>query len=331
MGSKASPAVIGAFVVGAVALAVVGVLVFGSGRLFSHTTRAVCFFSGDVSGLKVGAPVKFKGVDIGQVADIRLRLRDDPRALSSEKVAAGIRIPVVVEIDNERLTAQGAQPLLDRHRLKGLIDLGLRAQLVSQSMVTGLLQIQLDFHPGTPATYELGPDSEMTEIPTIPTSLQQIQSAAQDIIRKLEDMHFERLVETATAALDGINKTVQSPGLQETVQKLPETLASINQAVTSLRELTVRIDREQGPLLRSLRETSEKTGTTVEQARATLAIMQATIAPNSPLAVDLTASLREVTQAARSVRLLADLLERDPSVLVRGRGTEPSRREAQAK
>ena len=73
MSNRANPAVIGAFVVGAVALAVTGLLIFGSGKLFKRTTKAVCFFTGDVMGLNVGAPVKFKGVDVGSVAEVRLR------------------------------------------------------------------------------------------------------------------------------------------------------------------------------------------------------------------------------------------------------------------
>ena len=60
MGRKANPAMIGAFVVGAVILAVAGILIFGSGQLFKHTSQYVCFFPGAVNGLNVGAPVKIK-------------------------------------------------------------------------------------------------------------------------------------------------------------------------------------------------------------------------------------------------------------------------------
>ena len=76
MGKKANPAVIGAFVVGAVVLAVAGLLVFGSGKMFKHTVKFVCFFPGAVDGLNVGAPVRFKGVEVGSVIDVRLRLGD---------------------------------------------------------------------------------------------------------------------------------------------------------------------------------------------------------------------------------------------------------------
>jgi paraquat-inducible protein B len=81
MGKKVNPTVIGLFVVGAIALAVIGVIVFGSGQFFKHTQRFVMYFPGSVNGLSIGAPIKFKGVDIGTVSDIRLVLkREEPTA-----------------------------------------------------------------------------------------------------------------------------------------------------------------------------------------------------------------------------------------------------------
>src|SRR6266852_2310652 len=98
MGKKSNPAVIGAFVVGALVLALGGLLLFGSGRLFKHTVSFVMFFPGDVTGLNVGAPVKFKGVEIGAVSNLQLRF-GDMKQVSADEVGKGIRIPVFVEID----------------------------------------------------------------------------------------------------------------------------------------------------------------------------------------------------------------------------------------
>jgi paraquat-inducible protein B len=318
MATKANPATIGAFVVGALALAVTGAVVFGSGKLFRQTMRAVCFFTGDVSGLRVGAPVQFKGVDVGEVADIRLRIGEEQGDIDPELVRQGMRIPVIVEIDSERMAARGARRL-DRERVKYLIDLGLRAQLAAQSLVTGLLVVKLDFLPEMPPTYVLPSESTLIEIPTIPTSLQQAQAAFHAVVRKLDQIDLERLVTTTSEAIDGIRTVVRSPGLQRAVDMLPETLTSVNQAVASVRDLARRFDSGQGPLLQSLRETSDKSRDAVDQARLTLEALRGLTDPNAPLAVDLTAALREVTAAARSVRLLADYIERNPSAIVRGR------------
>jgi len=318
MGSKANPTAIGAFVVGAVALAVIGTLVFGSGKLFKRTTKVVCFFTGDLLGLSVGAPVKFKGVDIGSVAEIRIRIPEETGFVNAETVAQGVRMPVIIEIDNDKLAAEGARPF-DRERLKHLIELGLRAQLASQSLVTGLLLVRLDFHPDIPPTFVLPPDSRLQEMPTVPTSMQQVQAAAQEVIRKLDAIDLQKLVGSTTEAIDGVKRVVDSPGLQKTLEALPETVANVNQAVTSLRDLAAHFDREQGPLLQSLREISDKTAVTLQEAKTTFQTAQTLIDPNAPLAVDLATSLHEIAAAARSLRLLMDYLERNPSAVVRGR------------
>lgn len=318
MSNKANPALIGGFVVGAVVLATIAVLILGSGKLFKHTTKAVCFFSGDVMGLNVGAPVKFKGVDVGSVAEVRLRLAEETSEPTPETVKQGVRMPVIIEIDNEKVTQEGATRALDAARVKQLIEVGLRAQLVSQSLVTGLLLVKLDFQPDIPPTFVLPRDSKLLEIPTAPTSLQQIQAAAQDVIRRLEAIDIDRLVNSATGALESIDQLAQRPALQQTLDALPATVSNVNDAVAGLRELLTRFDREQGPLLQSLKGTSDTANVALEQVGVTLRSMQALIAPNAPLAVDLTATLRELASAAHSVRLLADSLDRNPSAIVRG-------------
>ena len=311
MSSKANLMAVGAFVVGAVALAVVGIVIFGSGKLFTHTTKAVCFFTSDVTGLNVGAPVKFKGVDVGSVADIRLRLPEETSVVTVESLKAGVRIPVVIELDNEKVMGLGVVRALDTARLKELIESGLRAQLVSQSLVTGLLLVKLDFDPDVPATFVLPPDSGLVEIPTAPTSMEQLGNAAHSIAIKLEALDFEKLVGAATGALEAVEQLMKSPALGQTVDGLPAAVASVNEAFASVRELTGSLNREQGPLLQSLKATSDAAGVMLGSA-------QSWLAPEAPLAVDLAATLREVTAAARSVRLVADSLDRNPSAIVRG-------------
>ena len=99
MNKKMSPAMIGAFVLGAVALIVIAILVFGSGRLFRQTRTFVLYFDSSVNGLRVGAPVKLKGVEIGSVKDIRLLVGQG---------TAGDEIPVIIEIDLKKLTRRGS-------------------------------------------------------------------------------------------------------------------------------------------------------------------------------------------------------------------------------
>jgi len=107
MNKKTSPALIGAFVVGAVVLLVIAVIAFGSGRLFRQTKEFVLYFDGTVNGLHIGAPVKFKGVEIGSVKNILLQLDNDTRV---------DKIPVIIEIDLKKLTSRGATGVIAEDR-----------------------------------------------------------------------------------------------------------------------------------------------------------------------------------------------------------------------
>ena len=319
MGNKANPAKIGAFVVGAVVLAVAGILIFGSGQLFKHTGQYVLFFPGAVDGLNVGAPVKFKGVEIGSVKDIRLRFGEQG-LISAERVAEGIRIPVIIELDYDKLRGRGGTSAATSEQgVKKLIDLGLRGQLNSQSLVTGLLFVQLNFAPDAPAIFVLPPGGDLPEIPTIPTTIEQVQNAAENVFRQLQEAHIEKLVTSLTATSDSINNVVTTPELKAALQALPTTVANLNQTVTDIRELSLHLDTKAGPLLDSLKGTSDKGGVALDQARVTLQTVDTFVEPESPLSTQLSGSLQEVSDAARALRLLATYLERNPSALVRGR------------
>lgn len=316
MGRKANPALIGAFVVGAIVLAVAGLLIFGSGRIFKHMLQAVCFFPGQVNGLSVGAPVKFKGVEIGSVTDIRLRLGTQALAGAMEDPKS-IRIPVLIELEQDKLAGLGAQRV-DPERVKELIDHGLRAQLNVQSLVTGLLYVDIDFFPDKPAVFVLPPGSKEMEIPTVHTGMEEVRSAAAEVFRKLEELHLDDMVKSATAALDGAKNLVNSPAVKETIDKLPATVANVNETLTSLRNVAARLDAK-GGAIENFKTVSEQTGATLEEVRQTLQTVQALVDPNAPLASQLATSLQELASAARAVRLLASYVERNPGALVRGK------------
>jgi len=310
VGRRARPAVIGAFVLGAMALAVIGITIFGSGKLFRKTSTFVMYFTGSVDGLNVGAPVKFKGVEIGSVTRIRINL--------GEYRAQDSRIPVFVEIDDARATQQGAETNVDY--VNTLIkDRGLRAQLQPQSLLTGLLFVQLDFFPDTPIVTVLPADSSYREIPTVPTTLAEVQQAITRILAKLEKADIEGMLATGREALEGIRSVVTSPDLRRFEAGLPGTLANVDEAVTSFRQLATRLDGETPPLIAGLKQTATQADSTLQEWKGTAKLLNDALEPDSALRNQLTAALDELTGAGRSVRLLADFLERNPSAVVRGR------------
>jgi paraquat-inducible protein B len=313
MSKKANPVAIGGFVIGAVALLVLGIVVFGSGRLFADTTPFVLYFGGSVDGLSVGSPVRFKGVEIGAVTSIQLDLGDEAR------------IPVWIEVDNRRIIDHNGDGFSrDPARLAAEVDRGLRAQLNTQSIVTGLLFVQLDYHPDMPASFVSPAEQRGHEIPTIPTTLEQAQQVAADIINKLRGVDFDAFARAVREAIEGVNRAVNAPGLQATLEALPQTLANVDKTLGSVQQLAANLDQRTGPLVASLQSASDRSTIAVEQARATLKSMQKIVDPGSPLAGQLSTVLEELRNTARSVRLLADYLERNPAALIRGReGSNP--------
>ena len=202
MGKRINPTMVGAFVLGGVGLVLAAVVVFGSGNLFRKTHEFVIYFGGDINGLRVGAPVKFKGVEIGQVKRIKLRLEQDINR-DNGKLRADVRIPVIIELDEEKIVSHGgtAIDLDDPHTVPNLIREGMRAQLGSDSFVTGLMYVALDIVPNTPIQMVAPPGSPLQEIPAVPNTLEQAQAVAVRIFERLDKVDFNAVFTQMTGAM----------------------------------------------------------------------------------------------------------------------------------
>lgn len=340
--SGRNQAVIGAFVVGAVALAVVAVIVFGSGKLFKDVDNFVMYFEGSVKGLNVGAPVTFRGVKVGSVTDITLRA--DPKNLE-------VRIPVVIEIDRSRIERTVDMPYSGPEGIKRLIEHGLRAKLDLQSLITGQLQVDLEFLPDEPVRLT-GGKLEYMEIPTIPTTVDRL-------FQKLRRLPIEDIVGNLSSTLQTLERLLNNPAL-------PEMIARLNQASGNLEVWTATLDQQTPPLVASLQQTVEhadrlildvtsrvkplasdadqtlksvaSAADRVESAAGAFAQLSQGAQPAIDNAGQMFANiesitrkdskelerldtmLREISAAARSLKNLADYLERHPESLLRGKG-----------
>ena len=329
MSKQASPTVIGGFVVGAVALVVAGVLIFGSGKFFTHTSPAIMYFEGNVQGLQVGAALKFRGVPIGSVTDIKAKI--DAKALK-------FRIPVFVEFTQGTIEMEHAETRTPREALSALVEQGLRAQLQAESMVTGQLFVQLDFYPDAPPKQvAIDPATQLVEIPTIPTTLEQVSQTLHTAINKIAELPIEQIVSNLEGALSNINKLVNAPEVLEAVRNLNTTLTDVRQlvqrtdkqvepltssaakAMENVNKLTQSIDGQVASLTASLKDTSGVARGALEQTRETMAAVQDFTAPSSPVRYELVKTLKELSDTARSLRVLADYLERHPNAVVFGR------------
>ena len=325
MARRANPQAVGLFVLGALALAILAIVVLGSGRFFQKTHKYVCFFAGNVNGLRVGAPVKFKGVEVGSVVNVLLNLNIESKQAASNYAA--IRIPVIIALYEHKIVGRGAVTDFSQpQNLKRAIAYGLRAQLETESLLTGLLYIDLDMHPGTQAKFFLPPHSEYEEIPTLPNPFEQAQSAAARLIQQADKIQLDQLVDTATttmntatATLNAYKQLAQSDQLQDAIASINRGGESIDRAADSLRLLSNNLNRTLVPLGPQLQASVRSADATLKQAQATLNTLNLELRPNSPLVYQTSQTLANVSAAARSVQQLADYLNRNPSAIIRGR------------
>jgi paraquat-inducible protein B len=324
MGKRFSPTLVGAFVLGALILGVLVIIVMGSGRFFTGKSTYVLYFDRDVNGLRVGAPVKFRGVDIGTVDAILLSLSGLDQ---QSTLAPNVKIPVVIDIDARKIENHGAQDdLSDPAVMRHAIALGLRAELQMQSFVTGVLYIDLDMHPGTEAKFSMNTierrDAQyqgIQEIPVLPTALEQAQATLTKVIQELGKADIPGLFKSVSETAHGVNNFVNSPDLKHSVDELGQAAQNLSDAALSIHLLATRVGNQVGPLSASLTKSSRQAGEALKQMQMTFSRLQYVVEPESPLNYKLSQTLEDLSSAAVAVHELADMLQRNPSALVRGR------------
>jgi paraquat-inducible protein B len=315
-GRRASAALVGAFVLGALALAIAGITMFASGKLFRRAEQYVAVFSGSVNGLSVGAPVKFRGVQVGSVSAIRLTL---PGMTLPE-----LRIPVIVEIDRDVLNSLGTMEGQVRpDTMSALVDRGMRAQLQLESIVTGVLFIELDLFPDSPVNLYLPNNSQYVEIPTQPTLLQEATDTAADLLARFRDIDFKEVVVSVRDAARGVSELTNSPEVRQALVAMRETLDATRATLADVRPriapLAGRVDQGVARMEQTLRQLD----TTLATLQTTLGGLNELVDPRAPLVYQVTSTLSDLSDAARSVRQFTEYLDRNPNALITGRPLPP--------
>ena len=319
-------------------LVVAGIVIFGGGKFFKRTVDFVMYFQGSVRGLDVGAPVRLEGVKVGTVTKIDAIF--DP---ASDEITIPVRIQLDLDAVESK-TAMREDPEAIKREIKGLIEqTGFRAQLVLQSLVTGKLFVELKFEPETPIKY-VEDEGEYFQIPTIPSAVQELRGKIRKIARNLADAPLDKIGESALRLLEGLDKKVNSP-------EVDETLADLHDAIEGLDKLAHVLSTRADSLITSAEATLEDSRSTLRDAsrlmrhvdskvdpvaddliatlasaRKALATAQGTlqsvgnfIGEKSPLRYNLQTTLEQLAAAARSIRQMADYIERHPDALIYGK------------
>jgi len=330
MSKKSNPTVIGAFVVGAVVLLAGGVALFGGSELFAKRAIFVAYFSENTQGLRKGSNVTMNGAQIGYVSDTVLLINKD----TFESITA-----VTMEIRPESWLVVSAGVALGSGLetsmpLDELIQVGgLRAQLQTESLVTGQLLVDITFQPDTTPVMRGGDKPPYPEIPTIPSNVQRIvasiqrwindltkdfdpaeaSSRLQSIIRGLDELANSQDLREALA---GANTVINREATQQLSASLQSTLDALGNAASDagslLRNADARLDTDLKPLI-------ERIAGTLDEAQGALAAAKFQLRGDSKQGYELGAALREVEAAARAMREFLDYLDRNPEALLRGK------------
>ena len=329
MNKKLNPALIGAFVLASMAMAVLAVVYFGAGYYNRDTIVHVAYFRTETSGLEVGAPVVLQGVKIGHVTAIDVGYEPESKSFYV-RVEFTTRPDAVMVPKGLQREMEGGRATVTRF----LVQSGFRARLATQSLVTGKLMLELGFFPGTQAN--LHTDDKL-EIPTIPTTIEKLwQEVAQVDFRKIgtgiENIvtGVDRLVHSVD--LQGIDEEIivtlkslqQAVGeFQNMVKNLDSRLESVannlNQAGEGVARLANNIDNQLGPLMQAVHRTVRSADNTLGAANSAIDAAGGMLSENSPLRAELMQALQNISDAARSLKGFADYLERHPEALLKGK------------
>jgi paraquat-inducible protein B len=330
MAKQTNKTVIGIFVISAIAMLIAGVIVIGGGQMFKKTVKYVMFFDRSVKGLSVGAPVVWSGVKVGSVSSVEVDFDADKFKID---------IPVVIELDPSLINIKGKQAknIQERGRVMSrLIELGLRARLTLQSLVTGQLMIALGFHPDKPA-HLTGIKSEYLEVPTI-------TAAMSEFTDKLEKLPVDKIAKKLHDVLNNIDTLVSGPEIKKILHNVATASKNLDRLILSTDDLVTntdgRVEKVSDSLLATLgdsrkfmddtssdiqpvsvklQEALVSTRLAMDQAKTALVSVNDFVGKRSKTRLKLDRTLDELGTAARSLNSLMNYLERHPEALVHGK------------
>ena len=317
------PALVGGFVLSGLALGVAAILLFGGLRLFSSSDQAVVLFPGSVSGLAVGAPVTFRGVQVGSVRRVLLRI--DVKDLTA-------RIPVYIDLQRDSVALVHGTFPGPRAAVESMLRAGLKAQLSTSSFVTGQLQVDLDLRPDIEVS-PTGIDLGAPEIPAIPSEMEALKD-------ELQKLHLHQLVDTSLRTLSSIQRVSDQLGekigplidnvretsvaARETFQTTTQTLQQIRgnavQTLVDIDRLAVEGRQQLTARGSELSRVLVEAGRIAHEAETLMASLNEMTSPRSQARGDLEAAIRDLAATASSLRDFSHQIERDPAILLTGTG-----------
>ena len=297
---------IGTFVVLITSLFVVSVGVLGSGSFFTNKVKYILYFDESVKGLRKGAKVAFKGVTVGEVHEVNIVLNQ----VSFEAVNQ-----VVVQIDRNRLKSYDDR-LFDfgygvKKMTQKLIDKGLKAQLQMESIVTGVLMINLDFYNNTPPKF-IDKNGEYIEIPTMPSGLSQITQT-------LNKIPLDHILNKVSKIVDNLEELTSDDAISNIINNLDKTIKNLEKATSEVNSVFKKVDDEILPIMKNLDEMVKEAKETFIELRGVTSNLNDMSSDDSKFRYDLAKTMEALKRASKSVETLTDYLNRNPNAVIYGK------------
>jgi paraquat-inducible protein B len=276
---------------------------------FGHQLQLISYFPGSVAGLEVGAEVTLYGLKVGEVTAVSLVY--DPQ---KDRIV----VPVHYRVEAGRILNAAAAQGVDAATLASeMVKRGLRATLQSPSLITGQKIISLERLPDAPpATLER--EGDLFVIPTSEVGgFDSIARSANELLSKINRIDFDRIGKSISGAAAGLDDTINGP-------QLKKTLAALEKAMVDVQDITRKLDQDATPAMKRLPEIANQLQDALTRANRLFGSLNTGYGDDSRFRRDLDRLLPQLTDTARSIRALSDLLSRHPEALIQGR-TNPGK------
>lgn len=323
MSERASPTAIGAFLVGAVAILVVGIAVLASSSWFTKQTTFVSLFSESVNGLESGAPVKFQGVPVGTVTELLIQI---------DRHGKTFQVPVHYEINLAKLrTVSGTfVDLADAEVRASQIADGLRVKLQMESFVTGQLYLELSYDTSAAPPVMESRATKFPELPTTPSLMAALGTGAGSVVadvvkvlfqvnKLLSEIDMPEINAAVVATAQSVQRLVDAPEIRAALAQMPEATAQVTRTMSAVERLAVTTESAVGPLSEQAERATTELALSLQVMRQTLEETRGLLSMDTGIGFEMQAVLSSLREAADALQLLTITLEQNPDILLRGK------------
>jgi paraquat-inducible protein B len=239
MNAKANYFKLGMFILVSVGLIVVGVIILGAGALNKKLMPMETYIEGSAQGLTVGAPVKFRGVQIGRVDKIGFAGATYKQPMTNDDpMAAATRSYVMIEfsIHPDMLSHSSVNEAQFPSFVFKEVERGLRARLATVG-ITGNAYLDLDYYPPTIPTLALSWSPRTIYIPSTPAQITRIIDSAESILNQVENAGIPKIAAHIDALILDTNKQIDSADLPGIRASALTTLSELRESNAALKKL----------------------------------------------------------------------------------------------